>query len=156
MLRRNRLAGAPSTRSAWLIIALAALVLGTLLASGCSGGAGAGVGGPEGAVQRMFAATAAYDAQGILDNATHTSMTATDVAAFKKQAADQKALYKDKPYYKDVKIVSTTYPDPKDKNTAVVKLSLQWLSDPANGTYTQRDETVTVLLKDGVWLVKLY
>ena len=153
MLRRNRPAGTPSTRSAWLIIATAVLALATLLVAGCSAPK---AGGPQGAVQRMFEATAAYDAQGILDNATHTSMTATDVIAFKKQAVDQKALYKDKPYYKGIKIISTTYPDPKDKNTAVVKLSLQWLSDPAKGTYTQRDETVTVLLKNGVWLVKLY
>jgi hypothetical protein len=153
MPRRNRPASTSFTRSAWLLAVTGVLALTTLLAAGCSSPK---AGGPEGAVQRMFEATAAYDAQGILDNATHTSMTTTDVIAFKKQAVDQKALYKDKSYYKDIKIISTTYPDPKDKNTAVVKLSLQWLSDPANGTYTQRDETVTVLLKDGVWLVKLY
>jgi hypothetical protein len=156
MLRTNRSAETASGRPAWLLLAIVVVALGALVATGCSGQKGAGLGGPEGAVQRMFEATAVYDAQGILDNATHSSMTATDVVAFKKQAADQKALYGSKPYYKDIKITSTTYPDPKDTATAVVKLSAQWLSDPANGTYTQRNETVTVLLKDGTWLVKLY
>ena len=152
MLRRNHPADSASRRSTRLVFVIAFVVLGAFLATGCSGQNG----GPEGAAQRMFAATAAYDAQGILDNATHASMTATDIIAFKKQAADQKAVYKGLPFYKDVKVLSTTYPDPKDKNTAVVKLSLQWLSDPKTGTYTQRNETVTVVLQKGTWLVKLY
>ena len=152
MLRRDHPSGSASGRSTRLVLMIAFVLFGAFVATGCSGQNG----GPEAAAQRMFAATAAYDAQGILDNATHASMTATDIIAFKKQAADQKTAYKDLPFYKDVKVISTTYPDPKDRSTAVVKLSLQWLSDPKRGTYTQRDETVTVLLQKGTWLVKLY
>ena len=152
MLRRIPRSETASKRSMWLVLVIAVVAFGALVATGCS----TSVGGPEGAAERMFAATAAYDAQGILDNSTHASMTATDIVAFKKQAADQKTVYKDVPFYKDIKVVSTTYPDPKDKNTAVVKVSLQWLSDPKNGTYTQRNETLTVLLQKGTWLVKLY
>lgn len=111
--------------------------------------------GPAGAATRMMEAFAAYDAEGILDNATHASMSTTDVAAFTKQAADAKKLAAGKPGLKDLEIVETTI-DPDDKNTAIVKLSAQWLTDQEKGTYTQRTETLTVIYKDGKWQVRLF
>jgi zinc-ribbon domain len=146
------------TRPAWLIPVIAVVVLVAILA---------GVffllvpkltalGGPEGAVQRMLQAYAVYDGAGMLDNATHASVTTSDVAAFEKQVAAAKTAANDAPNLKNLQIVSTEYPDPKDKNTAVVKVSGEWLTDPAKGTYTQRTETVTVVFRDGKWQVVLF
>lgn len=147
-----------SRRPAWLIPVIAVVVL-AIIAVGAyflwpkvTGGTQSG---PAGAVTRMMGAFAAYDAAGILDNATHASMTATDVAAFTKQAADAKKLAGGKPGLKDLKIVKTTI-DAKDKNKAVVQLTAQWLTDQAKGTYVQRTETLTVVLKDGKWQVQLF
>lgn len=111
--------------------------------------------GPEGAAQRMMQAFGSYDAQGVLDNATHPSLTATDIVAFEKQVAEAKQVAGGKPNLKDLKILSTTV-DPADKNTAVIQLSAQWLTDPVKGIYSQRTETVTVVYKDGKWQVVLF
>lgn len=147
-----------SQRPAWLIPAIAVAVL-LVIAAGAyflwPTITGSVETAPAAAVVRMMDSFAAYDAQGILDNATHSSMSTTDVAAFVKQAADAKKLAAGKPGLKDLKIIKTTY-DAKDKNTAVVQVSAQWLTDQAKGTYTQRTETLTVVLKDGKWLVRLF
>lgn len=111
--------------------------------------------GPAGAAQRMLEASAVYDAAGYLDNATHGSLTATDVAAFTKQVEDAKAQAKGAPNVKDVKIIGTTY-DPADKNKAVVEFSAQWLTDPTKGTYTMRTDRITVVYKDNEWQVVLF
>jgi hypothetical protein len=147
-----------SKRPAWLVPLVAVLAL-ALIGAGAYflwlKPAGATATGPAGAAQRMMEAFGTYDAQGILDNATHASMSTTDVAAFTKQAEAAKKTANGKAGLKDLKILKTTY-DPSDKNTAVIQLSAQWLTDPVKGTYTQRTETVTVLLRDGKWLVKLF
>lgn len=143
-----------SQRPAWLVPAIAVVVL-LAIAAGAYLLWPKEESGPAAAVSRMMVAFAAYDAEGILDNATHASMSTTDVAAFVKRAADSKTLAGGKPGLKDFKIVGTTY-DAKDKNTAVVKVSAQWLTDQAKGTYTQRTETLTVILKDGKWQVQLF
>jgi hypothetical protein len=111
--------------------------------------------GPEGAATRMLEAYAAYDGAGMLANAAPSSLTATDVAAFEKQMADTKVAANGKPTLTDLKILKTTV-EPKDPNTAVVQVSAQWLTDPATGTYTQRTDQLTVIYKDGKWLVRLF
>jgi len=145
-----------SKRPAWLVPVVAVLAL-LVIAAGAYFlvPRSATASGPAGAAQRMMEAFADYDAEGILDNATHASMTATDVAAFEKQAADAKKLANGKPGLKDLKIVKTTI-DKTDKNKAVVELTAQWLTDQAKGTYTQRTETITVIFKDGKWQVQLF
>jgi len=146
-----------SQRPAWLVPVVALLVLAVIAAAAYFLWLKptTTVGGPAGAATRMMEAFAAYDAEGILDNATHASMSTTDVAAFTKQAADAKKLAAGKPGLKDLKILETTV-DPADKNTAIVKLSAQWLTDQEKGTYTQRTETLTVIKKDGKWQVRLF
>lgn len=109
---------------------------------------------PDAAALRMMTAYGAYDAQGILDNVTHSSLTPTDIAAFKKQVTDGKATNKGLPWVKNVKIVKTTI-DPTDKNSATVQLSEQIL-DPQKGTYSPRNETLSVVKQNGTWLVRLF
>lgn len=147
-----------SQRPAWLIPAIAVAVLLVIAAAAYflwPTITGSAESAPAAAVVRMMDSFAAYDAQGILDNATHASMSTTDVAAFVKQAESAKKLAAGKPGLKDLKVLKTTY-DAKDKNTAVVQVSAQWLTDQAKGTYTQRTETLTVILKDGKWQVRLF
>jgi hypothetical protein len=145
-------------RPAWLVPVIAAVVL---LAIGVGGYFlwssvwGPTQSGPEGAVTRMMSAFGTYDGEAMLENVTHASLTATDVASFIKQSNDAKTAAGGKPGLKDLKIVETTYNE-TDKNTAVVKVSAQWLTDQAKGTYTQRTETLTVILQDGKWLVRLF
>jgi hypothetical protein len=109
---------------------------------------------PDGAALRMMQAYANYDAAGILANATHASLGATDVATFETQAADTKAANGGKPSLKDIVVVSVT-PDLKDPNVATVKLTEQIL-DPAKGTYSLRNETLSVVKQSGKWLVRLF
>jgi DNA-directed RNA polymerase subunit RPC12/RpoP len=109
---------------------------------------------PDGAATRMMTAYGAYDAQGILDNVTHSSLTPADVSAFRKQVTDGKATNKGLPWVKSVKIVKTTI-DPADKNSATVQLTEQIL-DPAKGTYSTRNETLAVVKQNGTWLVRLF
>jgi len=154
---------APMTRSprdrkrpAWLIPAVAAVVLlGIAAAAFLLWPRTPALTGPAGAVQRMLEASAVYDAAGYLDNATHGSLTATDVAAFTKQVENAKAQAKGAPNVKDVKIIATTY-DPADKNKAAVELSAQWLTDPVKGTYTTRTDRISVVYKDNKWQVVLF
>jgi hypothetical protein len=108
---------------------------------------------PEGAVSRMMSAYANYDGQGILDNATHASLTATDQASFRQQNAKLQAASKGLPAIKGLKITNTTHPN---ATTAVVQFSASWLTDPAKGTYTQRDEVLTVIKQNGTWVVRLF
>jgi hypothetical protein len=145
-----------SKRPAWLVPAVAAIALIAIVAAGVYFlWPKAALSGPEGAATRMLEAYAAYDGAGMLDNATHASMTATDVAAFEKQVADAKAASGGKPNLTDLQILKTTV-DPKDPNTAVVQVSAQWLTDPVKGTYTQRTDQLSVVYKDGEWLVQLF
>jgi hypothetical protein len=146
----------PRKRPKWLAPALGVLVL-LLIAGGAYllWPKATVLPGPAGAAQRMMQAFAAYDAAAILENATHSSMTATDVAAFTKQAEDAKKLANGQPGLKDLTILKTTI-DPTDKSKAVVQLSAQWLTDQAKGTYTLRTETITVVYKDGKWQVQLF
>jgi hypothetical protein len=145
-----------SKRPAWLVPVIAvAVLLAVAAAAYLLWPKSTALPGPAGAAQRMMEAFASYDAAAILDNATHASMTATDVAAFTKQAEDAKKLANGRPGLKDLKILTTTT-DPTDENKAVVTLSAQWLTDQAKGTYTTRTETVTVVKKDGKWLVQLF
>jgi uncharacterized membrane protein YvbJ len=109
---------------------------------------------PAGAATRMMAAYGAYDAQGILDNVTHNSLTPADITAFKKQVTDGKAKNNGKPWVKDVKVVKTTI-DPKDASAATVQLTEQIL-DTAKGTYSARNELLSLTKVKGVWLVRLY
>lgn len=144
-----------SKRPAWLIPAVAAIALIAIVAAGVFLWPKAALTGPGGAATRMLEAYAAYDGAGMLENATHASMTTTDVAAFEKQVADAKAASGGKPNLTDLQIMKTTV-DPKDPNTAVVQVSAQWLTDPVKGTYTQRTDQLSVVYKDGRWLVQLF
>lgn len=109
---------------------------------------------PDAAALRVMQGYAAYDARAILDNVTHTSLTATDLATFETGMAESKTANKGAPLYKDIKVTSVTI-DPKDPNAAVVRLT-EMILDPVKGTYASRDDTLTLVKKDGTWLVKLY
>jgi len=109
---------------------------------------------PDGAATRMMSAYGSYDAQGILDNVTHSSLTPTDIAAFKKQVTDGKASNKGLPWVKDVKIIKTTI-DPADKNSATVQLT-ELILDTAKNTYSTRNETLALVKQNGTWLVRLF
>lgn len=109
---------------------------------------------PEAAAKAMLTAYAAYDATGILDNATHASLTTSDVAQFKKEAADAKATAKNQPSVKNIVIGKVT-PDAADKAKATVEVTAEWL-DPATGKYTKRTQTLVVVQQDGKWLVQLF
>jgi uncharacterized membrane protein YvbJ len=111
--------------------------------------------GPEGAAMRMMTAFADYDAQSVLDNATHASLTATDQAAFVKQGVDAKTKNKSLPQVKNIKITKVTLAS-SNAATATVQLSADWLTDATEKTYTTRAETLTVVKQDGKWLVRLF
>lgn len=149
--------GSGSSRRRGLIVGIVALVA---LAVIVAGGAlifrqfGAS-NSPDGAVLRMMNAFAAYDAQGILDNATHASLTATDQATFAQQAATSKTDNKGLPAVKNISITKVTLASP-DATSATVQLTADWLSDAGSKKYTQRAETLTVVKQDGKWLVKLF
>jgi hypothetical protein len=120
---------------------------------------------PDAAVMRFMQAYATYDAQGMLDNSTHSSFTTTDLAAFQQDLASVPADVKARPVYTDIKIVSAII-QANDPNIAIVKLSAMMLdnapasssaatSATAAGTYSPRDETLTVVKSSaGKWLVK--
>lgn len=109
---------------------------------------------PEAAAKAMLAAYANYDAQGILDNATHASLAASDVAQFSTQAAEAKARAKNVPSVKNVVVGKVTL-DTADKNKATVDVTAEWL-DPATGKYSKRTEKLIVVKQDGKWLVQLF
>lgn len=155
--RHKQYSGPVSGRPSWLIPLVAVVVLAIIAGAAyfMFGRVGALGNGPDDAAVRMMTAFAEYDADGILDNATHASMTATDVAAFERQAADAKKQANGKPGLKDLKVVKTTI-DPKKPNEATVQLSAQWLTDPAKGTYAKRTETLTLVKQKGKWLVRLF
>ena len=123
----------------------------------------AGPNTPDGAAVRFMQAYAAYDAQGMLDNSTHASFTATDLATFQHDMANAPADAKAHPIYTDIKVSSVTI-EPADPNTAIVKLSammLKSISAPPSAAatstvaYSPRDETLTVVKSStGKWLVK--
>jgi hypothetical protein len=110
---------------------------------------------PDGAAMAMMKAFAAYDARGILDNATHASLTTTDQATFAEQAAASKAKNKGLAAVKDLVVVKVTKSS-ADATSATVQLSANWLTDAAKATYTKRTETLTVIKQDGKWLVRLF
>jgi hypothetical protein len=109
---------------------------------------------PAAVATRMMAAYGAYDAATILDNVTHSSLTAGDLTAFQKQVVDGKAANKGLPWVKDVNIITATI-DPKDPNSATVQLS-EMILDPAKGTYAPRNETLALVKEKGTWLVRLF
>jgi len=123
----------------------------------------AGPNTPDGAAVRFMQAYAAYDAQGMLDNSTHASFTATDLATFQHDMANAPAEAKAHPIYTDIKVSSVTI-EPADPNTAVVKISAMMLDTiaaqpsaaaTATAAYSPRDETLTVVKSSaGKWLVK--
>jgi hypothetical protein len=109
---------------------------------------------PDAAVKAMLTAYAAYDAKGILDNATHASLATSDVAQFEKQATEAKTAAKNQASVKNVVIGKVT-PDAKDKAKATVEVTAEWL-DPSTGKYTKRTETLIAVKQDGKWLVQLF
>ena len=143
-------------RPAWLIPVVAAVVLLAIAAAAfLLLPRTPALTGPAGAAQRLLQAAAVYDAAGYLDNATHGSLNATDIAAFTKQVENAKTQANGAPNVKDIKIIATTM-DPTDKNKAVVELSAQWLTDPSKGTYTARTDKISVVNEDGKWQVVLF
>jgi uncharacterized membrane protein YvbJ len=149
-------AALPKSRRSWVVAAVAVVAVvviaigGYLVIKQASSGTG-----PEGAALRMMNAFALYDAQGILDNATHASLNTTDQATFSKQAADSKKNNKGLPAVKNIKVTKVTQAS-QDATTATVQLSAQWLTDAAKSTYTARTETLTVIKQDGKWVVRLF
>jgi flagellar basal body-associated protein FliL len=109
---------------------------------------------PEAAAKAMLTAYAAYDATGILDNATHASLATSDVAQFEKQATEAKTAAKNQPSVKNVVIGKVTL-DTADKTKATVEVTAEWL-DPATSTYAKRTESLIVVQQDGKWLVQLF
>jgi hypothetical protein len=109
---------------------------------------------PDAAAKAMLTAYAAYDAKGILDNATHASLATSDVAQFEKQATEAKARAKDQPSVKNVVIGKVTI-DATDKAKATVEVTAEWL-DPTTSKYAKRTESLIVVKQDGVWLVQLF
>lgn len=146
-----------SKRPSWLIpvVAVIAVIVigigGYLLWSSNTASANT----PEAAALRMMNAFATYDGQGVLDNATHASLTATDQVAFKKQAVDAKTKAKNLPAVKNIKVTKVTQ-DATDTLAATVELSAQWLTDQAKGTYTTRTETLSMVKQSGKWMVRLF
>lgn len=144
-------------RSAWrtpalvaavvVVIAVTAWVVFSIFSTG-------GANTPDAVALRVMQGYAAYDARAILDSVTHASLTATDQATFEAGMAESKAANKGVPLYKDIKVTSVTI-DPKDPNAAIVRLTESVL-DPVKGTYAPRDDTLSLVKKDGRWLVKLY
>jgi hypothetical protein len=109
---------------------------------------------PQAAALRMMSAYGAYDAAGILDNVTHSSLTSAEIAAFEKQVTDGKASNQSRPWVKDV-VITTSTVDPKDPNSATVQLTEQIL-DASKGTYSPRNETLALVKQNGKWLVRLF
>jgi hypothetical protein len=145
-----------SGRPAWYLPALIAAVVVVVAISGwvVFSVFNTGANTPEAAALRMMQAYATYDARAILDNVTHTSLTATDQATFEKQAADTKATNKGLAAIKDIKVTKVTI-DPKNPNSATVQLS-EMILDPLKGTYAARNETLSLVKQSGKWLVKLF
>jgi hypothetical protein len=164
---------APKKRKWWLVAVVSVLVAAVLAAGGfylwTSGILGPLVGNdPQHAATRMLAAYANYDAQGILDNATHATLPPEGVAAFIKDAATAKTESAGKPMLKDTKIDKVTY-DAKDPSKATVDITANWLVDPAKGDYQKQSKQLQMtkentdvrlfgltLWKAGKWLVVLY
>lgn len=143
-------------RRTWLIVVLAILALtvvgvgGFVIYAQLTSQAG-----PDGAALRMMQAFGEYDAEGILANATHSSLTATDEAAFAQQAVDAKKENGGLPAVKDIEVTKVTIAS-EDATTATVQLTAKWLTDAATKKYTERDEILTVIKEDGKWLVRLF
>jgi hypothetical protein len=110
---------------------------------------------PGSAVTRMLKAYATYDAQGILDNATHTSLQADGIKQFQEQAAGAKKTANGKAGVKDIKILSVTM-DAKDPNKATVEITASWLTDPATSKYESKTQKFQMVKENGKWLVKLF
>lgn len=110
---------------------------------------------PEHAAIRMLNAYAEYDAQGILDNATHSTLPPDGVTQFKKAAADAKTKAGGKTMMKDIKVTKVTY-DPKDPNKATVTFTASVLTDPAKGTYESQPSQLQMVKQNGKWMVVLY
>ena len=108
---------------------------------------------PGAAAVRMLNGLASYDAKAILDNAAHSSLTATAQAEFAQQAADAKKGNKGLIAVKNVAKVTI---DPKDPDVATVDLSGLWLTETSKPTYTARTETLTLVRENGTWLVRLF
>lgn len=143
-------------RRTWLALLLALVALTVVGAGGYVIWAQlAAQSGPDGAALRMMRAYASYDADGILENATHASLTATDEATFAKQAADSKKANKGLPAVKDIQVVKVTQAS-KDATTATVRLSAKWLTDAETKKYTERQEILTVIKQNGKWVVRLF
>lgn len=145
-------------RKGWPMPVLAAIVVvvvaitGWVVYSIIGGGGGANT--PEAAATHMMNAYAVYDAKTVLANVTHASLNANDEAAFAKQMADMKTAAKDKPSLTGIKVTNVTI-DPANPDSAIVKLTEKIL-DPVAGTYSTREETLSVVKRDGRWLVVLF
>lgn len=147
---------APRPRRAWLVALVSVIVVAILAAGGYLVWTQATAStGPDGAALRMMKAYATYDAAGILANATHSSLDATDQAAFAQTMASQKAKYNNVPAVKDVTVVKVTMAS-QNATIATVQLSESELADASTRTYTPRTETLTVVKQDGQWLVRLF
>ena len=109
---------------------------------------------PSSVTVRFMTAYANYDGRGMLQYATHASMTTTEVTQFQQQADAAKKTSKNKPFLKDIKIAKVTI-DPKKPNTATVKFSASFLNTQS-GTYTTQTESVTLVKQNGKWLVHLF
>jgi len=143
-------------RIGWVLPVVVAVVLIAIAAGGFFLIKGlSGANGPDAAAVRMMNGFANYDADAILDNVTHASLTATDVAMFAQQTADHKRDNNGLVAVKEISVVKVTQ-DPKTPNVATVQLSARWLTDPAKKTYTTRTETLTLVKQSGKWLVKLF
>ncbi len=149
-------AAAPRPARSRLVLVAAAIAVLLIAAGGYFVWQGlSGANTPGAAAVRMLNGLASYDAKAILDNAAHSSLTATAQAEFAQQAADAKKGNKGLIAVKNVAVVKVTI-DPKDPNVATVDLSGLWLTETSKPTYTARTETLTLVRENGTWLVRLF
>ncbi|MDO8963030.1 MAG: hypothetical protein Q7W30_00895 [Coriobacteriia bacterium] len=144
-------------RPAWMTALIVIVVLAVLGAGGYFGWQAIANAGndPKSAALRLLDAYAAYDAKGILDNATHGNLPDSGVKEFEKQAVDAKKQANGKAGVKDYSVTKVTM-DPKNANQASVEIAGKWLTDSAKGTYTDRAETLQLVKENNKWLVRLF
>jgi uncharacterized membrane protein YvbJ len=107
---------------------------------------------PEAVATKMFDAYAQFDAKTMLSLSTRDTIKEADAQQFEKQAADAKATAKGAPMLKDIVVGKATI----TTDTATLEVTAQWLDDPATGKYAQRTDKITLVRRDGKWLVRLF
>jgi flagellar basal body-associated protein FliL len=107
---------------------------------------------PEAVAKQMFDAYAQFDAKTMLTLSTRDTIKEADAKQFQDQAATAKAAANGAPMLKDIVVGPATI----TTDTATLEVTAQWLDDPTTGKYAQRTDKITLVKRDGKWLVKLF